>query len=61
MATFKYPYTVKANGKIIPPNTEIEIESKHYNANSNGMEIVINKPINNKVETPKKRTARKKA
>lgn len=26
MATFKYPYTVKAHGEIIPPNTEVNID-----------------------------------
>ncbi|MDO5397058.1 MAG: hypothetical protein Q4G33_03930 [bacterium] len=56
MATFKYPYTVKANGKIVPPNTEVEIESTHCNADSDGMGVVIDKPI----ETPKKRTAKRK-
>ena len=28
MATFKYSYTVKANGKIIPPNTPVEVEEE---------------------------------
>lgn len=45
MATFKYPYTVKANGKIVPPNTEVEIDSETTKA-------VIN--------TPQKRTTKKK-
>lgn len=57
MATFKYPYTVKANGKIVPPNTEVEIENTHYNADSDGIGIVINKTV----EMPKKRTTKKKA
>ena len=28
MATFKYSYTVKANGKIVPPNTPVEVEDE---------------------------------
>ena len=28
MATFKYSYAVKANGKIVPPNTPVEVEDE---------------------------------
>ncbi|MFQ7292527.1 MAG: hypothetical protein ACLRQ0_09865 [Monoglobales bacterium] len=28
MATFKYSHAVKANGKIIPPNTPVEVEEE---------------------------------
>lgn len=50
MATFKYPYTVKANGKIIPPNTEVLIDDAADAEN-----------INAEKAPEKKRTARKKA
>lgn len=56
MATFKYPYTVKANGKIIPPNTEVEIEDTHDTVGSDSIEVVIES-----VDTPEKRTTKKKA
>lgn len=50
MATFKYPYTVKANGKIIPPNTEVSIDDTAKAEN-----------VADEKAPVKKRTARKNA
>ena len=28
MATFKYPYAIKVNGMVIPPNTPVELKEE---------------------------------
>ncbi len=47
MATVTYPYAVKVNGKIYPPNTEVSVDEKEANTENTSKAV--------------KRTAKKEA
>lgn len=52
MSTFRYNHTVKINGKIVPPNTPVDVENEPSGTEENTAETVKT--------TTKRRTVKKK-